>query len=98
MSDRDGRPMIIMQKFLVISFCSIFALHAMEQLPDGIAIRKAGEKDIPAMTELSNEVINDFLKPIVYLAYAEYGEEKITQFCNEVDIYYQGFFKRVTES
>jgi predicted GNAT family acetyltransferase len=58
-----------MKRMIVTSLCFIATLGAMEQLPGGISISRAQEKHIPAITALSNEVSNEFLRPLYATEY-----------------------------
>ncbi len=88
-----------MKKFIIISFCFFAAvLHAMEQQSNELFIDFAQEKHIPALTALSNEVLDDFFKPTMIREYSDYPPEAIQEFFDTADIIFEELFKKATST
>lgn len=58
-----------MKKIMITFCCFISALGAMEQLPDGISINRVQEKDILRVMALSNEIMDEFFRPLMLAEY-----------------------------
>lgn len=85
-----------MNKLIVTSLCCIVTLQAMEESQHRIVINKPQSHHIPAMIDLSNQVIVDFFKPTMHKAFPEYDKEVIESFFDGVPDFFDDFFKKVT--
>jgi ribosomal protein S18 acetylase RimI-like enzyme len=91
-----------MKKSIIISFCFVFSLSAMEQQSYEFAISRAQEKHIPALTVLSNEVLDEFFKPTMTSTYSQYSSthdmEALHRFFNDIAGFFEKFFIKATGS
>lgn len=88
-----------MKKFtIIISFCFIFTLNAMEQHPHEFSIGFAQEKHIPALKALSEEVTDEFFKPTMIREYSDYPPESLHTFFNELDRAVEELFRKATSN
>lgn len=82
----------------LISFSFIFTLSAMEQQSSEFFIGMAQEKHIPELTALSDEVIEEFFKPVMYKEYTDYPTESIDAFFSAADSFFKEFFIKATSN
>jgi ribosomal protein S18 acetylase RimI-like enzyme len=82
----------------ITSFCFIFTLGAMEKQSNELFIGMAEEKHIPALTALSDEVIEEFFKPVMYKEYTDYPEGSLETWFNACDSFFEDFFKKATSN
>ncbi len=91
-----------MQKVIIVSFCFISMLHAMEQPPAELFIGMAQEEHIPMLTALSKEVIDEFFRPLMLVEHPDNPLAKNSQLLNKflvnLDDGFVRHLKRVTSS
>lgn len=83
---------------LIISFCFVFTLGAMEKEANELFIGMAQKEHISALTALSDEVIEEFFKPVMYKEYADRPTESLDAFFSAADNFFKEFFIKATSN
>ena len=92
-----------MKKFtIIISFCFIFTLRAMEEQSNEISIEFAQRNHIPALIALSREASDEFFKPAMVAGYPDnpsiQNPEVLNEFFNEIDVLWGELLEKATSN